>query len=498
MNKPFDLYKLTSISLCRQVAIHASLSVVLASCFPLLAVSQTIPSVAPEAAASDANLLASAFRNAANGASPGLVTVYSMRGPRMTAAWRMREAHLHGRLAAATGAAFESHSLTDEQGSGLVIDQSGLILTCHHVVAAADVIVVVLPDGRRCEPVEVHGDPVTDIAILRIEGAGDLAEVKLGDSTDLQVGDWVVTLANPFELDRSVSLGVISATNRRVPGMRHPLIQYDASTNPGSSGGAVLNLQGEVIGIITGSFGQSDRFQGIGIAVPSSVAKDAIQRIQEPRRFEQTALGCQTKAISPSVAKMLELPVSGGLYVEAVEAASPAEKAGIQEGDIITRFAGRPVGADFAIDEVLAIPTTSATTTFALYREGETVEVSVKFATPLPRNLPQKRPEDYLPRPDPQHRDEALGLGIDELNDRVTEELGFQAPTSGVLVTDVHIAGKAYKEGIAAGMIIKRVNDQPITDLASYRAATTQHSPDKPLLMLVRTNEGNHLVVFEE
>lgn len=445
--------------------------------------------------------LSHAFRDAANRASPGLVTVYSMRGPRMTPQWRRREAARQGQrfdMGDSLLARSQSGSFTDDQGSGIVIDSKGLILTCNHLVSAADAILVVLPDGRSFEPVEAFGDPDTDVATIRIECADELDEVPLGDSDDMQVGDWVVTLANPFELKESMSVGVVSAANRWLPGTHHPLIQYDASTNPGSSGGALLNLRGEVIGIITGSFGQSDRFQGIGMAVPVNVAKRAIERIREPGEAERTYLGCQTKALSPAVAEKLKLPVAGGLYVEDVEEGSPAEKAGFKEGDIITRFGGQPVDGEFDLESFLAKQVPSVTSSFTLFRKGESIDVKVDLGGQSDRNVAAQQLAQQSRSPSSQYFDKHLGLGLDNLDDRVALELGFPEKTAGVLVSDVEIGGKAYKEGIAAGMIVRRIDNQAITDLEGYKRTQSRDSVDKPLLMLIQTDDGKHLVVFED
>jgi serine protease Do len=450
---------------------------------------------------STAHNLSEAFRNAADRASPALVSVYSMRGPRMTARWRQREASRHGHFMSndkrPTGP-LSSRSRTDDQGSGIVIDSDGTILTCNHLVAAADALMVVLPDGSTFEPVTVFSDPTADLALIRIQGAGELANVDFGDSDALQMGDWVVTLANPYELKHSLSAGVVGSTNRWVPGTHHPLIQYDASTNPGSSGGALLNLRGEVVGIITGSFGQSESFQGIGLAVPMSVVKRSIEQMRDPKKSQHAYYGWQTKALSPVVAKQLGLPVAGGLYVEDVEHESPAARAGIEEGDVITHSGDQPLDAHFDPTQLYENRVSGEKHYFTLFRAGKAIEVNVRIDVTEDRNgalehhekRPQQHTSDYF--------DDRLGLGLDELVGSIARELGFPEDTRGALISYVEIGSPAYKEGIAAGMIVVRMNESAIRDLDRYKQVASTSPRKSPLLMLIETNEGKHLVVFED
>jgi serine protease Do len=357
---------------------------------------------------------------------------------------------------------------------------------------------VVLPDGRGFEATVVRGDSATDLAVIRIDGVGDLDVVQLGNSDDVRAGDWVVTLANPFELHHSLSAGVVSATNRRIPGTYHSLIQFDASTNPGSSGGALLNLHGEVIGIISGSLGQSERFQGIGMAIPVDVAKRTIARLNGPVDSEQAYLGCQTKALSPTVGKQLGLPAAGALYVEYVAPRSPAENDGLREGDIITHVGGQEIDAPLVREVIAEEVRPGKTYPFKVVRGGKALTVNVRMGTMPSGYVPSQQESQRLPQPSPGYIDQRLGLSLDRLDPRVARELGFPEDTAGVLVSDVKTGGLAYREGIAAGMIVNRIDDFPTTGVESYKRATMAHSDGKPLLMLLQSNEGKHLVVFED
>lgn len=447
-----------------------------------------------------ADRLSQAFRDSADRASPGLVTVYSMRGSRMTPPWQKMQAARGGELLPRNerySGHMQPRSFTDDQGSGIVIDDKGLILTCNHIVAAADALLVVLPDGRSFEPVEVRGDPETDLAVIRIEGAGKLDEVRLGDSDAVRPGDWAVTLANPFDLKDSLSVGIVSATNRRVPGGNHPLIQFDAATNPGSSGGALLNLQGEVIGVITGSFGLGERFQGLGMAVPIDVAKSVVSQLEESEGTQRAYLGCQTKPLSPAVARKLGLPVAGGLYVENVEPGSSAYRAGLKEGDVITSVGKQAIENRFDDEHAFDALVPGTSYSLMLVRAGKAIKIAVRTDEAPHRENSSEGTSEPSPNPSAEYFDHQLGLGLDSLSPRFASELGFPQGTEGSLVSHVEIGGLAYKEGIAAGMVVRRVDDFSISDVESYKYALSNHPDAKPLLMLIQTNESKHLVVFE-
>lgn len=448
---------------------------------------------------SPAQRLSTEFREAAERASPGLVTIYTMRGPHKTQEWRRLEArrspHPSGQGMSWT-APYPNEGPPDEQGSGVVIDSEGLILTCHHVVAAADVIFVVLSDGRRFEPVEVDADPESDLALLRIEGAGELAPVRLGNSDGLEIGDWVVSLGNPYELKRSVSAGIVSATDRWAPGISHPVIQNDAATNPGSSGGALLNLDGEVIGIITGGIGSREEFQGIGLAIPVNLAKDFIGSMNDERPPLQAYLGCQTQKLSSDLAEQLELPVAGGLYVKEVEEGSPASTAGLAVGDIITHFDDRPIDERFRPERLYDDPKPGEEHAFTVVRGGRSIAVVVMMTSvPNERMGTQAIASERVEAPY-EYFDKSLGMGLTTLTQDVARELRIPSDQKGALITEVAIAGPAYKEGLAAGMVVVRYNKYETVEPQSYEVAASRAIIDRPVLMLVHSDKGNHLVIF--
>ncbi|QDV73753.1 putative periplasmic serine endoprotease DegP-like precursor [Botrimarina mediterranea] len=483
----------------RAVAI-AVLATASLSCVHDLAYAAELNQTAEKKDETPAQKLSTEFREAAERATPGLVTIYTMRGPHETPEWRSMEARggTHPSTQKTSGpAAYPDAGSPDEQGSGIIVDSQGLILTCHHVVAAADVVFVVLPDGRRFEPVEVYSDPEADLALLRIEGAGELSAVRLGNSDELEVGDWVVSLGNPYELKRSVSAGIVSAMDRWVPGIPHPMIQNDTATNPGSSGGALLNLDGEVIGIITGAFGSREEFQGIGLAIPVNLVTDFIGSRNNERPPMQAYLGCQTQKLSPEVAKQLELPVAGGLYVKDVEEGSPASKAGLSEGDIITHFDGQPIDEGFRPEQLHDEPKPEEKHAFSVVRGGRSIAMVVKMTGyPHERMDTQALAAEHAVTPC-EYFDQALGMGLTTLTQDVARELRIPIDQKGTLITEVAVASPAYKEGLAAGMVVVRYNEHATVDPKLYETAASSAPADRPVLMLVRSSKGNHLVVFD-
>lgn len=450
---------------------------------------------------SAAQKLSTEFREAADRATPGLVTIYTMRGPHETVEWRRLEARRckkHSTLQETPQtASYPIESSPDEQGSGIIVDSQGLILTCHHVVAAGDVVFVVLPDGRRFEPVEVYADPEADLALLRIEGAGTLDAVRLGNSDEVEVGDWVVSLGNPYELKRSVSAGIIGAKERWLPGIPYPMIQNDAATNPGSSGGALLNLNGEVIGVITGGFSSRKEFQGIGLAIPVNFAKGLIRSLHNAQPPLQAYLGCQTQKLAPDLAKQLGLPVAGGLYVKDVKEDSPAATAGIAEGDIITFFDGKPIDDAFRPEQLYDQPKPGEQYAFTVLRDGRSIAVNVTM-TRYPREQTDIH-ESVAVHAEAsfEYFDRSLGLGLSTLTQDVARELRLPLDQKGALVTEVAVGSPAYKEGLAAGMVVVRYNSQATADPDSYEAAASSEQGNMPVLMLIRSDKGKHLVVFE-
>lgn len=277
------------------------------------------------------------------------------------------------------------------QGSGVVVDaENGYVLTNLHVVQNADRVQVKLSDGRTItdDSIEVVGsDVLTDLAVLRLH-AGDLTAATWGDSHKLEVGDWVLAVGNPYGLDRTVTCGIVSATQRR--GLGHgyqSFLQTDAAVNPGNSGGPLVNIQGELIGITTAIVGEA--YQGISFAIPSEIAKDVYERLKEHGRVARGWLGVALDEITPDVAAQLHLGGQRGALVTEVVPGSPAEKAGVQAADLIVEWNGQKINEKAEVPLLVGSTAIGSTAKMKVIRGGKPIELSITI-TERP-DLPPRR-----------------------------------------------------------------------------------------------------------
>lgn len=263
------------------------------------------------------------------------------------------------------------------QGSGMIVESQGYIITNHHVIKDASEIIVRLSDGRTIRGAEVIGaDPQTDLAVIKIEASG-LQAAPWGSSESLEVGDWVVAVGNPFGLDRSVTAGIVSAKGRRnvVHNMPYQnFLQTDAAVNPGNSGGPLINLQGEVVGINTAIVGAS--FQGVSFAIPSEIAREVYTRLRSQGQFVRGWLGVALEDITPQRATELGVPRRGVLVTDVV--GEPARRAGLNAGDIVLTWNGQEVNTSAELSWKVAATETGTTVAVTLWRDGEELEVTVR------------------------------------------------------------------------------------------------------------------------
>ncbi|MEX1223098.1 MAG: trypsin-like peptidase domain-containing protein [Pirellulales bacterium] len=265
-------------------------------------------------------------------------------------------------------------------GSGVIIDREGLILTNNHVVAGADEVVVKLLDGREFVATDIRTDPETDLALLRIEGADDLPAAKLGDSDRLSIGDWVIAIGNPFDLESTVSAGIISGKGRDLGKIRRAkFLQTDAAINPGNSGGPLVNLRGEVIGINTAIASSSGGYQGIGFAVPVNLAKWVIAQLQENGEVRRAYLGVAIGEVNAEIAEQLDVDLRSGVVVGQVYPDTPAAAAGLQENDVIVRFDDQQVRAPGDLQQIVERSTVGETLQVEVVRAGEKQTLDIQL-----------------------------------------------------------------------------------------------------------------------
>ena len=364
-------------------------------------------------------------------------------------------------------------------GSGFIINPSGYILTNNHVTDKATEIHVKLADGRELSAKVVGRDPKTDLALLKVDAAG-LPVIPLGDSSGLQVGAPVMAIGNPFGLEQTVTTGIVSATGRVIgEGPYDDFIQTDASINPGNSGGPLINGQGQAIGVNTAIFSQSGGSVGIGFAIPVNVAKPIVTQLAQTGRVERGWLGVSIQPMTPELAKSFGLPSAQGALVASVVDGSPAQKAGLKRGDVITEFNGRKVARSEELPRVVGETSIGRDVPVTVLRDGKSVTLTAKIAQ-------LEEPERKVAAQSGGERP-ALGLSVESVTPAEARELGLP-DGRGVVVKGVEDGSPAANAGIQAGDVILEVDRQPVASVSDLRHAVEKHAKGTPLLVLLHRN----------
>jgi Do/DeqQ family serine protease len=343
-------------------------------------------------------------------------------------------------------------------GSGVIVAEDGLIVTNEHVIRDADEIIVRLWNRVEYPARVVGADARTDVALLRIQPGGKLSVAVLGDSSRLKVGEWAIAVGNPFGLESTVTLGVISATGRTDLGMdsTDDFIQTDASINPGNSGGPLLNTRGEVIGINTAMVSAG---QGIGFAIPINTVMAVEQELARNGTIRRGWMGVGIQALTPELAESFGAKGEKGILVNRVIPRSPAEKGGLRGGDIVTSFKGKPVSGVKEFQKQVTSAEPGSTVALDILRGGRRARVEIGIAEmegPESRRQVRKAPVD------------AWGLAVDGIPSRALRELGIEG---GVEVGYVDASGPAWAGGIREGDVLLRINREPVTGVEAYRKA---------------------------
>ena len=357
-------------------------------------------------------------------------------------------------------------------GSGFIINKSGYIVTNDHVVRDAESIQVKLSNENVYEGRIVGRDPKTDIAVIKIDAREDLPVAVLADSDKLLVGQWAIAIGNPFGLDRTVTVGVVSATGRSNMGIEtyEDFIQTDASINPGNSGGPLLNVHGEVIGINTAIVAAG---QGIGFAIPVNMAKQIVTQLVAKGSVTRGWLGVSIQPVTGEIAKEFGLKKAQGVLVADVMEGSPAAKGGIKQGDIILDFGGAEIRDAQHLQRVVAETAPGKTVPVTVFRGGREVKLSITSASADSATARQARPQGETP--------DLIGLMVDEL----PSDLRRRGAT-GVVVTDVEEGGIAAEAGIRRGDVIVSVNRKQVATPAEYDRAMADAERRGTAILLVR------------
>jgi serine protease Do len=380
-----------------------------------------------------------------------------------------------------------------EQGSGFVFETRSLlsdktyILTNNHVVENADKIRVEFQDGRQFVAKVTGRDPQSDIAVIEINARGYPA-LTLADSSKLEVGEWVVAIGNPFGLSHTLTVGVVSAKGRTSLGINdyEDFIQTDAAINPGNSGGPLVNLDGEVVGINTAIFSRSGGYMGVGFAIPSNLAKAITTQLIEHGEVTRGYLGIVIQQLTSDLAESFGIEASQGILVAQVSKHSPAEKAGLQQGDIIERFQGELVKDVGSFRNQVALLAPGTTVELTILRNGKKKNVEVEIG---------KLTKEKQPTEQTSQRAEDIGLTVQTLTPQLAEQFGATAG-EGVIVTEVRPGSVAAMSGIKPGTIILQVNRKAVKNTAEFQRAIKESRSDKRLLLLIREGDTQRFVVL--
>jgi serine protease Do len=374
-------------------------------------------------------------------------------------------------------------------GSGFIVDPKGYILTNQHVVEDATRIKVRLQSGEELLGTVVGADEETDVAVVKVTAKRDLPTVRLGNSDEAQVGDWVLAVGSPFGLDQTVTAGIISTRERTTPASTtfQRFIQTDAAINRGNSGGPLVNMRGEVIGINSQIATSTGDYNGIGFALPSNEAGFVYQQLVAAGRVRRGYLGVILESVKSEYARVYGLPDAKGAIITDVRE-GPASKAGIEAGDVIVEFNAQPVqSSQDLINKVAATPV-NQTVQLTFLRdingkmERRTVSVAVGERPPLSQTQPRAEPKDK-PSGGATIRP-VLGVKLSELTNVLANEKNLRG-VRGLLVTDVDPGGIAFDAGLKEDMVIQRVNRQPVATLADFERIMNSLKPGDPVVMQV-------------
>jgi Do/DeqQ family serine protease len=370
-------------------------------------------------------------------------------------------------------------------GSGVIVDARGYILTNNHVVENAETVEVRLSDDRKFQATIVGRDPKTDLAVVKITApAGSLPVAPLGDSDKLRAGQWAIAIGNPFGLDRTVTIGHISATGRTHVGVAtyEAFIQTDASINPGNSGGPLLNIEGKVIGINTAMVSSG---QGIGFSIPINMARDIMTQLISKGRVVRGWLGIAIQELTPELADSFGVKPDSGVLVADVMKESPAEASGLKAGDIIVEFDGAPIKNVTDLQKRVAAVEPGRPTPLSVIRDKTSTRLTVKIG---------EQPGDEVVATTPA--EETLGLTVEPLTPEAAQRFKLNTQV-GVIVSDVASGSSGEQAGIRAGDAILEINRQPVRDVLTFKQIIASVKPGEVVPVYIQRGGGrNEYVVL--
>jgi serine protease Do len=464
------------------------------------------PKDSPEVQQSKAQAmsLSSAFRSAANKVTPAVVTIKTMPAEQKQVSApnlqqfdnrvpeELRDHPMFKRFFDGAPAPRSPQPRGGGQGSGVIIDPSGIILTNNHVVKGGGTVVVVLQDGREFEATNVSTDPKTDVAVVKIDASETLVAAQTGDSDDVNVGDWVIAVGAPFGLRETVTAGIISAKARGIGiTAREEFLQTDAAINPGNSGGPLVNLNGEVVGINTAISSTSGGYQGIGFAVPINMAQWVGNQLVTGGTVKRAFLGVGIQQVTSDLSRQLQLGTVSGAAVTDVRPDTPAADAGVQTGDVIVEFNGRSIDHPRSLQNAVERAAIDKAHKLVVMRKQRRIELTVRVSE-MPKNLTtasdnSMRPADVA----------GTGLEVMSLSPDIASKLDMSG-AKGVVITNVQPNSAADKSGLESKMVISRVGDTTVTTVDEFRQAMDEQLDDDGVLLLVGNSNGSRFVVLKK
>ncbi len=368
-------------------------------------------------------------------------------------------------------------------GSGFIISADGFVLTNAHVVEGADDVYVTLTDKREYKAKTIGLDKRTDVAVVKIEG-NNLPRLTIGDPNRLRVGEWVIAIGSPFGLDNTVTAGIISAKARDT-GEYLPLIQTDVAVNPGNSGGPLINMRGEVVGINSQIYSRSGGYMGISFAVPIDEAMRVAEQLRTSGRVTRGRIGVQIGEVTKDVAESLGLARAQGALIQRVEPGGPAEKGGLEAGDIILKFNGSVIEKSSDLPRLVGATKPGTRATLTVWRKGASKDVTLTVAE-LEAEKAAKKDER---KAKPEQAPNALGLVVSDLSDAQKKELKIDG---GVIVDAAE--GAAARAGLRAGDVILQLNNNDVRDARQFNALVAKLEPRKMAVVLVRRGDASQFV----
>jgi len=390
----------------------------------------------------------------------------------------------------------------EARGSGFITTPDGYIITNNHVVQGADKIDVVFQDNRHLHARVIGADPLTDIAVIKVDAAR-LPTVRLGSSETARIGEWVLAIGNPLDLGTTVTSGIISAKGRALPilqqssGSRWAIedfVQTDAPINPGNSGGPLVNLRGEVVGVNSAIASPTGYYSGYGFAVPIDLARRVADDLVRYGRVRRPALGVSITEVTPEDAEVFKLDRIQGVVAQDFQENSPARRAGVQQGDVIVAVDSKPIQHVGQFQRIVASYHPGDQVTLGVIRYGARRQVRVQLSEAPPPEQPEQVAQRTAAPPASDTGASKLGVAVAPLTPEIARQLGYTNNPGGIVVTDVQPYGPAGRAGLGRGTRVLAVDGQAVNDVAAFRQAMARKRPGQVVSLLVQVRDQRSIL----